>query len=230
MAFDKSMPRARRVSAPMRVQGLFNGRDKKHAKNGPVIDATNVSVMCQSDKSSINRQDRGARWLGHTNDRPGTEVAEPIAWSAIRLATSGGQRSGPSGDEANHHVPTWASPGLQSTDKDIRDAIGGVNSEGDLRQCRREWAKGQNRANPSRKEKPKKPEPQPMSSMESSATPARKSRTRTIGDDSDNDNVLVCRTLLFLYPPFVRFTPLLSFIMIFHKEAPALNDLSFFVL
>lgn len=224
MAFDKSMPRARRVSAPMRMQGLVNGRDKKHAKDGPVIDATDVSVMCRSDRSSINRQDRGARWLGHTNDRSGfcgTEVAEPTAWSTIRLATGEGPRSGLSGDEANHHVPTLASPGVQANKRISysRDAIGGVVTEGDLRQYRREWAKGRNRANPPRKEKSKIPEAEPMSSMQSSVTPARKSGTKTIGHDSDNDSVLVCRTsqlILFLYPPFVRSTPLLSFIMIFH--------------
>ena len=204
IAFDRSMPRARRVSAPMRAQGLVNGREKKHAENGLVIDATDVSVMCRSDRSSINRQDRGARWLGHTHC--GTEVAEPSAWSMIRLATSGGPKSGLSGDEVNHHVPTSASPGPQATDKRItssRDAIGGAVSEGDRRQCRREWTKGRNIANPPRKEKLNKSEPEPMSSMQSSVTHPRKSGTKTIGDDFDNDNVLVCRTsqlILFLYP------------------------------
>ena len=233
------MPRARRVSAPMRVQGLFNGRDKEQAKNGRMIDATDVSVMCRSDRSSINRQDRGARKLGHTNDRPGfggTEVAEPTAWSTIGLSTSG-PRSGPIGDEVNH-APTWASPGFQATDKcinSLREAIGSAVSEGDLRQREREWARGRDigdRSNPPRNEISKKQAP--MSSMQSFVTPARKSGMKTIGHAPDGDNVLVCRMspliLLFIYPPFVRSAPLLSFIMIFHKRAPGLDDISFSVL
>ena len=195
-SFEKSTPRARRVSAPMRVQGLLERRDEDR---GRVIDATDASVMCRDDSSFIDRQDRGARRFGHITDCPGfggTEVAEPATWGMIK----GGPKSGQSGNEVDH-TPTWPSPGFQATDKRIsslRDAIGGIVSEGDLRQRRREWAQGcdmGDRANLSRKEKPK---PEPMSSMQSLMTPARRSGMKTIGDVSANDSgVLVCRMSQF---------------------------------
>ena len=182
----------------MRVQGLLERRDGNRGRVIDATDASDASVMCRDDTPFIDRQDRGARRFGHITDCPGfggTEVAEPATWGMIKAKAGPRSQSGNEVDQA----PTWPSPGFQATDKRIsslRDAIGGMVSQGDLRQ--REWAEGCDMGDGTNLSRKGKPKPEPMSSMQSVITPARTSGMKTIGDASANDNsVLVCRVSQF---------------------------------
>ncbi|KAF8622858.1 hypothetical protein AX15_006702 [Amanita polypyramis BW_CC] len=228
IGFEKSMPRPRRVSAPMRVQSPAERRTKEPtgARYHCVNDAVGVSFTCQNDKPAGHSQDQGAS--RHTQDSPGfsrAEEAESTNWGSIRLAISGGPRRN-SQIRCDHEVnqtsgaQTWRGPGLPETNKygnPFRVIGDDADTEVDMYPCMVGSGEVRDRVNLTQKGKSKQ---DPMSNLQSLMTPtAKRPGMRTFGDVSNS--VLVCRMFQFIF--FIhRFYPAPGLYHDLPKKGPVL--------
>ncbi|KAK2467258.1 hypothetical protein APHAL10511_000807 [Amanita phalloides] len=181
-SFEKSMPRTRRVSAPMRLQWQIKPRHHNNKER----ESAHISDVCQNDRSALVR-DRGGRKIDTKGGSVCSELAEPSTW---------GERPGSARGQIAHevyHTSTWPNPRLQANNKrtsSLKDANGGVVSEVDLRQSESDSAGGRNmseEADPIRNGELVKPGLESMLSVQAARPAATKSGMSTIGDVSASD-------------------------------------------